>query len=611
MNRLEKKPSILIVDDTPENINILLDILKEEYTVLVANNGARALKIAARAPYPDLILLDIMMPDMDGYEVCRRIKQNENLKDTPVIFISAMTELKDKIQAFDCGGVDYISKPLYLQEVQARVSAHLRLRALQLELSRQNSNLKKANEDLEQKVEERTSELSKAYESLKEEITEKEKIQERIKHLAYHDHLTGLPNRLLFTDHLDHAINLASRSRNTFAVMFIDLDAFKMVNDTMGHVLGDQLLKEVSERLKQIMRKSDIIARIGGDEFMVLVENLEDLDGIHIIAHKILRSFDIPFDIHDQAFYLTASIGIALYPGDGQSPDEIIKNADIAMYKAKENGKNQYTFCSPAMKDAIKVNMYLTNKLYRALEQNELELYYQPQISCNSDQIVGVEALLRWHHPELGMISPATFIPIAEQTGLINPIGEWVLRSACRQNKLWQDAGFVFRMAVNLSLKQFQNLNLVKKVAEILQETGLDPRYLELEVTESIAMKGTADFIDILNQFHNMGISIAIDDFGTEYSSLNYLKHLPVDRIKIAMPFVHGIETNQKDAAITQTIIVLAKNLGLQVIAEGVENQTQLTFLNQRSCDEVQGFYYYKPMPAQAMDTVLKNSAVR
>lgn len=431
--------------------------------------------------------------------------------------------------------------------------------------------------------------------------------EEKAKHLAYHDYLTGLPNRLLLSEQLNHAILLARRTEKMLAIIFLDLNDFKIINDTMGHGKGDQLLIAVSKRLVNTLRKCDIVARIGGDEFIILIEDVEDVNNINMVSEKIIKSFNEPYILNNQDCFITTSIGISIYPMDGINSEELIKNADIAMYKAKGKGKNQYERCTPVMKNKVVETMKMTNSLYRALERNEFELYYQPQINCTSNEIVGLEALIRWNHPELGRVSPIEFIPIAEKTGLIILIGEWVLRTACQQNKAWQDAGLPrIRMGVNLSVRQFQNDSLVKDVERILIETGLDYQYLELEITESAYIKEKHLIIKALNEFKKLGIHIAIDDFGEEYSSLNYLKQLPVDKIKIPMTFIQGIDVSSTDEAITKAIIVLANSMGLGVIAEGVETKNQLDFLNQQRCNEIQGFYYYKPMPAHEVEELLK-----
>lgn len=441
-----------------------------------------------------------------------------------------------------------------------------------------------------------------------EEMEKTKKAQDEIAFLAYHDHLTGLPNALLMRNQLDHSIQLAKRSGKLLAVLFMDLDDFKLINDSMGHATGDQLLIQVANRVKNKLRKSDIISRIGGDEFVVILENINDTEILTKIAEKIKECFRQPFIVSGRELYITTSIGISVFPGDGETADTLIKNADIAMYKAKEKGRNQWSLCTANMKTKAIETMNLGNQLYRALDNNEFELYYQPQISCSTHKIVGLEALIRWRHPKMGMVQPGKFIPIAEHTGLIHAIGDWVLKTACRQNKYWQDMNYIhIPIAVNLSMRQLQNPNIVGQVTDILAETGLKSKYLELEITESIALHDIDYVIETLALFRSSGISIAIDDFGTEYSSLNYLKQLPVDRIKIAMPFIQGIEDNQKDEAITKAILVLAKSMGLKVVAEGVETLNQFSFLSQRMCDDVQGYYFYKPMPASEVEKLFKN----
>ncbi|MEQ8236811.1 MAG: EAL domain-containing protein, partial [Syntrophomonadaceae bacterium] len=390
--------------------------------------------------------------------------------------------------------------------------------------------LQEAHDELENKVLDRTAALNMANASLQEEMRKREEIQDKITHLAYHDYLTDLPNRLLFTELLCHAMSMSKRLGKVLAILFLDLDGFKNINDTMGHYAGDWLLKEVAARLVQCIRSSDTIARLGGDEFIIMIENLSDLEGVGVFAGKILHAFEEPFVLQNQICHVTTSIGIAVYPADGEDADTLIKNADIAMYQAKEKGKNQFAFCTSNMKEYVVENMRLSNHLYRAIEKNELEVYYQPQVNCQTCEIVGVEALLRWHHPTEGTVSPGVFIPIAEQTGLINNIGEWVLQQACAQNQTWQQAGLPkLRVAVNVSVKQLHNANFVETVEHALNETGMDPEFLEIEITESAIMKDHHSVSDVLAALKQMGVKIAIDDFGTEYSSLNYIKTMPVD----------------------------------------------------------------------------------
>lgn len=440
-------------------------------------------------------------------------------------------------------------------------------------------------------------ELLKVLTNILADALEKVEVEKSINHLAYYDRLTGLPNRSLFNHRLAEAIQLAQKSEKLVGVMFIDLDGFKAVNDTMGHEWGDHLLKQVSDRLSNCIREADTVARFGGDEYLIMIPEVSHLKDIEEVARRIMSGFEQTAFVNGQEFFITASGGIAVFPVDGEEANALIKNADLAMYWAKNHGKSQYALCSSKMKEDVLKKMMLTNNLYRALEKNELELNYQPQVCIKTKEIIGMEALVRWNHPELGRIPPSVFIPIAEQTGLIHSIGEWVLQTACRQNKAWQDLGFKpLIMAVNISVEQFRSGNLVHMVEECLKETGLDPHYLELEITESIAMEESNHIVKVLHELKVLGVAISIDDFGVEYSSLSRLKNLPVDKLKMDMQFIREIGLNSKDESIISVIIHLAKSLGLKVIAEGVETAVQLDFLTKGDCDEVQGYYYYKPM---------------
>ncbi|MBK5243061.1 EAL domain-containing protein [Clostridium sp.] len=477
------------------------------------------------------------------------------------------------------------------------------------EIKLAQKELIKSHEGLEIKVLERTSELSKSNKELEHEINVCIDMEEKIKKLAYFDYLTGLPNKRLFIDRLEKCIIEAIPNEKALGVLFLDLDSFKRINDTMGHAKGDELLKMVSKRLLNTIKESDTVCRVGGDEFLILIRNLDNENYIREISEEILSTFKKSFIIDSNELYMTTSIGGAVYPVDGQDVETLIKNADIAMYKAKGKGINKFELCTAIFKEGLAKEMKLTNCLYKAIERNEFELYYQPQVSVISGKIIGMEALIRWNSAELGRVSPVDFIYIAEKTGLILPIGEWVLKTACSQNKKWQDAGiFNVPVAVNLSVNQFQNKRIIEDIIKILKETGLNPKYLELEITENIIMKETEYIIESLKQLKALGVEIAIDDFGTEYSSLNYIKQLPVDKIKIDISFVRGISINREDEAIIKVIISLARNLDLKVIAEGVETKEQLDFLKEQMCDEIQGYYYYKPVQAHIIEELMGNS---
>lgn len=423
-------------------------------------------------------------------------------------------------------------------------------------------------------------------------------------YLAYYDSLTGIPNRVLFYRRLEQAIDLARQTEKTLGVIFIDLDGFKEVNDTLGHDWGDQLLKRIGKRLTDCLGEAELVGRFGGDEFLIMVPQISDNLELEKIAEKVMSIFHRPMLVADQELYISGSGGIAVYPKDGGNVNSLIKNADLAMYAAKKSGKGQISYCSGDMKEAVQEKMTLTNSLHRALEGQELFLHYQPQVSAISYEITGFEALLRWQHPGRGFISPEVFIPLAEQSGLISSIGEWVLKTACVQNKAWQDQGYKpVRMGVNLSVEQFRSSNLERIVGNCLEATGLEPCYLELEITEGIAMKSSQYVSRQLSALKKMGVAISIDDFGTAFSSMSRLKNLPVDRIKIDRQFIRGIGENSRDEAVIAVMIHLARELGLEVTAEGVETASQLAFLKAEACDEIQGFYFSKPVSANAIQT--------
>lgn len=440
------------------------------------------------------------------------------------------------------------------------------------------------------------------YMAIKEDITEKKRDQERIHYLANFDVLTGLPNRAQLEDRIKYAISLAKRDNGELAVLFLDLDHFKDINDTLGHRIGDALLIELAKRFRSVLREADTISRLGGDEFIFMLSNTTT-QGITHVAQKILDSIAHPFTIDQNELTVTASIGIAIYPADGTDQETLSKNADIAMYRAKQEGRDNYCFFTEAMQEHSARNLRLTNALRHALKRDELHLVYQPQVSLHDNRIVGAETLLRWNHPELGNISPAEFIPLAEESGLILPIGEWVLRSAVEQAKRWIEAGLPpMIVAVNLSAVQFRHPSLPDLITDILKETGLQPEYLEIELTEAVAMKDPKRASAVMDSLNELGIRMSIDDFGTGYSSLSYLKRFKVYKLKIDRSFVRDIHTDPEDKAIVSAIISMANSLGLKTIAEGVETAEQLNYLRGQGCDEIQGYLYSKPLPAEEFE---------
>ncbi len=424
--------------------------------------------------------------------------------------------------------------------------------------------------------------------------------RERLHHLVYHDTLTNLPNRVLLQDRLSRMMIKAKRNNTFVAILFLDLDRFKKINETLGHDIGDKLLLEVAGRLENCVRKSDTVARLGGDEFAVLLDDLRDIKFVAVIARKILHALSKPILIQKYELYATSSIGISLYPNDSEDEDVLLSSADTALYRAKDAGKNNYQFYTADMNTRAFEFLLLESGLRKALDNDELVVYYQPVINLEDKKLIGMEALLRWKHPEKGMVSPADFIPLAEETGLIESIGEWVLRAACAQNKKWQDAGYPpVTMSVNMSARQFNKKNVVEIIGEILEETGLKPEHFCIEITESIIMKDAESTITKLNQLHKMGISLSIDDFGTGYSSLNYLKLFPIDNLKIDRSFVFNITSDSTDAAIAASVILLAHSMNLKVTAEGVETNEQLEVLRRQGCDHVQGFLFSRPIAAE------------
>ena len=442
------------------------------------------------------------------------------------------------------------------------------------------------------------------------DITSIKDSQAQLELLAHHDSLTGLPNRALFNERLHHALQRAQREKTGVAVLFVDLDRFKNINDSLGHTAGDQLLERVAKRLTKAVRDEDTIARLGGDEFTILLEDVDSPPAAGAVARKVLETIARRLDLQGHEFHISGSIGISLYPEDGEDVTTLLKNADNAMYRAKEKGRNNYQFYTSELTAAAFERFEMESSIRQALRKGEFELYYQMQMSVRGEQVVGAEALVRWRHPQLGLIAPSRFIPLAEETGLIVELGEWVLRSACRQAVQWQNSGLPqIRLAVNISTVQITRGGLAETVSRILEETGLEPQRLELELTEGMVMQQTSPTMRTLNELREMGVTLAVDDFGAGYSSLSYLKRLPIQRLKIDQSFVHDITSSSNDKAITRAIIVLAKSLQMTAIAEGVENAAQLEILRSEGCEEVQGWLYGEPEPAAEFAARLQGAA--
>jgi len=568
---------ILIVDDEPEIRNMVCGILGESYNCMVAGSAEEALLLLQTEKY-GLVISDINMGGMSGLEMIPHVRASA--PDTVIMMISGEQNIESAIEAMRVGAFDYIMKPFDFQHVEAAVRRALEHHAL-LAAKRRHEN------HLEELVRQRTAELN---------------------HLAYHDALTDLPNRILFEDRLTQALILAERNRQALGVLFLSLDGFKKVHDTLGRAIGDRLLQKVAERLRSSAHQGETVARFEGDEFALLLTQIGGTEGEDVVEviFQTNESLKLPFVIDDHELFITVSVGISLYPDDGADASTLLKNADAALYRAREQGGDNYQFYTADMNAKAMKRLALENSLRRALERNEFEVYYQPVLDTNTRKIVGMEALLRWHHPELGLVQPAEFIPLAEDTGMIVPIGEWVLRTACAQSKSWQGAGFApLALAVNLSARQFQQQNLSEMVVRILQETGLHAHDLELELTESSIMKNAESAVRTLGELKAMGVKIAIDDFGTGYSSLGYLKRLPIDTLKIDRSFVRDVTADPDDAALVMAIITLAHNLRLKVVAEGVDSEEQVSFLHLLRCDEWQGYLFSKPLPVEAFEELL------
>ena len=686
---LDDKPVALVVDDDRGTRLIARTLLEESgFIVEQAEDGIEALSAFERSK-PDIVLLDVVMPEMDGFAVCKEIRhRSEQGRHIPVLMMTGLDDIDSIHRAYDAGATDFITKPINWTIFQHRLryiwrsslvsedlrKSEMKNRALigalpdlllritsdgRILESREPAGFdqifsgngllsKKINEVFSEEVSRpimknldraltfggmqflehnlQVDEDARHYEwrivgsgkdeamAIVRDITERKRTEERIFRLAYHDILTGLLNRNSFKEHLAQALAQAQRHDRYVATLFLDLDRFKRINDTFGYKVGDLLLQGVAERIREGLRKCDkparhvdSISRLGGDEFTILLAEISDIQDPAKVAKRLLETVSRPLIIAGHEIFMTGSIGITVYPMDGEDPDTLLKNADAAMYSAKEQGRNNYQFYSEAMNASSFKRLSLENGLRKALDREEFVLHYQPQVDIHSGRIVGMEALLRWHHPELGTISPAEFIPMAEETGLIMPIGEWVLNTACIYDKTLQEMGLPpKRMAVNISSVQFRSQILVDTITRALKISGLDACWLEIELTESSIMKNMEESSCILRELKQMGLRVAIDDFGTGYSSLAYLKRFPLDILKIDSSFIRDIPGDGDNEAIATAIIAMAHSLNLEVIAEGVETEDQLSFLRSHKCGGVQGYFFSPALPGEQMKEYLK-----
>jgi predicted signal transduction protein with EAL and GGDEF domain/FixJ family two-component response regulator len=704
--RAHSRGVVLVADDDPVMRLLMLEMLEGvNLDAIEAEDGAQAVRLA-RERAPDLILMDVEMPRMDGFAACRAIRDSENGATVPIVMVTGGDDLEAVTNAYEAGATDFVSKPINWPILGHRVlyvlrasDAIVRLRIadaqnravlaaipdtffrmngggvyLDYEPGRAGSERagnrrehpadecvgKHVSEVLPRDIAERMLEQvevalriqqvrSVEYELIRfgqvqhfearlvatgssevlglvRDISERKRAEEQIRRLAYCDSLTGIPNRQAFLEMLERELQRSKIGNKKFAVLFMDLDAFKRINDTLGHNVGDQLLQQVSDRLRDTIRPSDLLsrgdsltrdgeprqdtnlARLGGDEFTILIPDLDRVEHALNVAHRVKDAMRRPFLIEGNEIFVTASIGISLFPEDGDDCNSLLKYADTAMYHAKNCGKNNAKLYSSSLTMQIMSHVKLEVGLRRALQNDELYLLYQPQLDVRSSEIVGVEALVRWRHAERGIVSPTEFIPLAEETGLIVPIGEWVLRTACQQARAWQKlSGRPVRMAVNLSAKQFKDENLSQIVLSALHDTGLDPRLLELELTEGTLMDDAKATLATLEQLRGIGVYLSIDDFGTGYSSMNYLKRFDVRALKIDRSFISGLPQDSENAAITRAIIAMAHGLKMVVVAEGVETGEQLVLLEEYGCDLVQGFYLGRPAPAETVSGMLQS----
>ncbi len=679
----------LVIDDD-KLIRVLARNWLEDQSMQVheATDGEQGLAAIAEH-MPDIILLDVMMPGIDGFEVCRRARELPGMEFCPIIMLTGLDDTISVERAYEAGATDFISKPINWPLFQHRVRFVLKAAAALKSLHKTDLQLANAQRlsqigswewqfdgdsviwsaemyrlcgihpsspppglhaflamvdgDDRQRVDaaiQAAREGGPPYDieftlqradggactvhakgdivlaasgrptamcGTLQDISTRRKAEEHIHFLANYDVLTRLPNRNFVSDRLLYAIALARRQGHRIAMLCLDLDGFKFINESHGHAVGDSLLKAVAGRLSREVRESDTVARLGGDEFAILCPGLAEPGDVAGMAQKVMDLFGIPFQIEALPLRITASIGIALFPDDGQAVDTLFKHADVAMYASKENGRNCFQFYSPDMGLRIVQHVELETALRVAVDQCQFEVYYQPKVDLSSGRASGVEALIRWHHPQRGIVAPDQFIPMAEETGLIVPIGQWVLRTACAQLAQWHRQGFDdISVAVNLSAYQFKQKDLAQMVAGILDETGLPAKYLELELTESMLMVDSDAVLAVLLQFKALGISLSLDDFGTGYSSLSYLKRFPIDVLKIDRSFIRNVTSNANDAALTKAIVLMARALKLRIVAEGVETQGQMGFLDQIGCHYIQGYFVSRPVDAAALEALLQ-----
>ena len=550
--KYEERPVVVLADDDPSIRLMIRHVLEsEEFDIVEAADGLEAIK-AVEKHHPALVLLDAVMPGIDGFTTCKQIKDKGHT-DIPVMMITGLDDDASVERAYDVGAIDYITKPIKWAVLKHRVK------------------------------------------SVVAAVVSERKVQL----LAYRDTLTNLPNRLLFADRLEHALIRAHRHRESIALMLIDIDDFKLVNDSFGHEAGDKLIMAIGDLLTKSLRRADTVARLGGDEFAVIVEDIDGPEDAISIADNLTTILAHNVRLDDQETYTGASIGIAIYPDDGDDARTLLKNSDTALFRAKERGRHGFQFYKPEMSVTAMERLELENSLRKALERDEFVVHYQPTIDLHKNEVVGVEALLRWQHPEKGIINPCDFVPLTEDCGLIVPIGEWLIRTVCKQLRLWHEEGLENQnVSINIAPRQFRDQDILSLFKEMIHEHGIEASAITIEITESALIENVGEVESVLSTLTNMGMTVALDDFGTGFASIAYLKDFPVGIVKIDRDFIDGIPDNEDDTAIVNAIAGLARGLKLKLLAEGVENDRQLQMLKGLGCQLGQGFYWSKALPA-------------
>jgi len=559
--KYEERPVVVLADDDPSIRLMVRHVLEsEDFDIVEASDGLEAIR-AVEKHHPALILLDAVMPGIDGFTTCQQIKEKGHT-DIPVMMITGLDDDASVERAYEVGAIDFITKPIKWAVLKHRVKS----------------------------------------------VVAKVIAERKVQLLAYRDTLTDLPNRLLFADRLEQAVIRSERSRTSMALMLIDIDDFKLVNDSFGHDAGDKLIKAVGQLISRSLRRADTIARLGGDEFAVIIEGIESPEDAISIADNLTTILEHNVRLDDQETYTSASIGIAVYPDDGKDPRTLLKNADTAMFRAKENGRHCFQFYKPEMSVSAMERLDLENSLKAAFENDEFTLLYQPVIDIHKNEVVGVEALLRWMHPEKGMIQPSDFVSVIEDSGLIIAIGEWVINTACKQVRTWQDAGLKNQnVSINLSQRQFREQNIVALFKQAIDNNDIEGSSLSVEITEHTLIDNVGEVESTLKQLRELGVKVLLDDFGTGYASLAYLKEFPVDVVKIDRAFIAGIPDNREDSAIVDAIAGLTRGLKLTLLAEGVENERQLDKLKSIGCVYGQGYYWSKPLPGDEYEQFYMN----